>query len=95
MCDDGSDKEWRRKPLTAAQVLVHNFRLEALRADRGPQLKVAERSSSSLIPETAALTAHASIRKAAEAAANPIGQRRFGEYGESFGWLRYLRLQQY
>lgn len=93
--DYDADREWRRKPLTPAQVLVHDIRLEALRADRGPQLEVVERSSSSLVPATAAFTAHASIRKAAEAAANPIEQRKFAEYEENFGWLRYLRLHEH
>ena len=90
-----ADSRWRGKPLTPAQVLVNDIRLERWRRDIGPLLEIKERLSSSLVPETASITPSASYVRAAEAATNPIEQQRFARLEEEYGWMRYLRLQQY
>ena len=78
-----------------AQVLVNDIRLERWRRDAGPLLEIKERLSSSLVPDTASITPSASYVRAAEAATNPIEQQRFARLEEEYGWMRYLRLQQY
>ena len=90
-----ADSRWRGKPLTPAQVLVNDIRLERWRRDAGPLLEIKERLSSSLVPETASITPSASYVRAAEAATNPIEQQRFARLEEEYGWMRYLRLQQH
>ena len=90
-----ADSRWRGKPLTPAQVLVNDIRLERWRPEVGPLLEIKERLSSSLVPETASITPSASYVRAAEAATNPIEQQRFARLEEEYGWMRYLRLQQY
>lgn len=91
--DYESDARWRGKPLTPAQVLVNDIRLERWRRDAGPLLEVKERPSSSLVPETASITPSASYVRAAEAATNAIDQQRFARLEEEYGWMRCLRLQ--
>ena len=90
-----SNPLWQSKPLTPAQILVNDVRLERWRTDRGPLLEINERFASSLIPETAAMTPSASLVRAAEAANNPIEQQRFSTLEEEYGWMRHLRLLQY
>lgn len=90
-----ADPRWRGKPLTPAQVLVNDIRLERWRRDVGPLLEIKERLSSSLVPESASITPSASYVRAAEAATNPIEQQRFARLEEEYGWMRYLRLQQH
>lgn len=90
-----ADPRWRGKPLTPAQVLVNDIRLERWRRDVGPLLEINERIASNLVPESAAITPSASYVRAAEAATNPIEQQRFARLEEEYGWIRYLRLAQY
>lgn len=92
--DYDSDLRWRAKPLTPAQVLVHDVRLESLREGRGPMLEVTERASSNLVPHDAAATTTDNVAKASAAAANPIEERKFKQYEDEFGWIRHLRLDQ-
>lgn len=89
------DPQWRAKPLTPAQVQVHDIRLERWRADRGPMLEVNERFASTLVPHTAAITPSAAYVRAADAASNPIEKQRFATLEDEYGWMRHLRLQQY
>ena len=90
-----ADPRWRGKPLTPAQVLVNDIRLERWRRDVGPLLEIKERLSSSLVPETASITPSSSYVRAAEAATNPIEQQRFARLEEEYDWMRYLRLLQH
>lgn len=92
--DYDADAAWRSKPLTPAQVLCYDIRLESLRADSGPMVEVNEKSSSLLVPDTAALTTAAGIARASDAAANPIEERRFKRLEDDFGWIRHLRLKE-
>ncbi|KAF2719187.1 hypothetical protein K431DRAFT_296209 [Polychaeton citri CBS 116435] len=84
---------WRKKPLTPANLLINDIRLEQWRPDRGPMLEVKERFASTRIQDSAALTPSSNIIKAAEAASNPIEKQRFVSLEEDFGWIRHLRLQ--
>lgn len=93
--DYDAEPEWRSKPLTPGQVLVNDIRLESLRSDRGPMLEVNERLTSTLVPDSAAFTPAASRKRARDAAANPIEERRFINLEEQYGWIRELRLQDY
>ena len=86
--DYASDKTWRDKPLTPAQLLVHDVRLEVWRRDRGPMLEVIERSASTLVPQSAAIRPSASYIRAAEAASNPIEQQKFSTLEDEYGWIR-------
>lgn len=90
-----ADPQWRAKPLTPAQILVNDIRLERWRHDRGPMLEMNERSASTLVPESAAHTPSASYVRAADAARNPIEQQRFSTLEEKYGWMRNLRLRQH
>ena len=90
--DYDADPLWRSKPLTPAQILAHDIRLESLRADRGPMLECNEKVPSSLVPDTAALTSPADFARSKAAAVNPIEERRFKRLEEDFGWIRHLRL---
>lgn len=90
-----ADPRWRSKPLTPAQILVHDVRLERWSRDRGPMLEIIDRIASSLVPEQAAITPSASYVRAADAATNPIEQQRFKSLEEEYGWMRHLRLLQY
>ncbi|KAF7188051.1 hypothetical protein HII31_10623 [Pseudocercospora fuligena] len=89
------DPQWRKKPLTPAQLMVHDVRLETLRAERGPLLEIVERSASSLVPDSAAYTPSASLLRISEATDNAIEKQRFSNLEEDHGWMRYLRLQKY
>lgn len=86
------DPQWRKKPLTPAQLLVHDIRLETWRRHGGPLLECNERAASSLVPETAANTPSASYVRATEAAKTPIEQQKFTKLEEDYGWIRHLRL---
>lgn len=88
-----ADPRWTSKPLTPAQVLVSDIRLERWRRDAGPLLETKERFASSIVPNNASITPSASYVRAAEAASNPIEQQRFARLEEEYGWVRYLRLQ--
>lgn len=89
------DPRWQKTPLTPAQTLVYDVRLETYRRELGAMLEINERPASTLVPQNAALTPSASFVRAADAASNPIEKQRFASLEENFGWLRYLRLQQY
>ena len=89
------DPQWRSKPLTPAQLLVNDIRLEQWRNDRGPMLEMNERSASTLVPNNAAITTSESYVRASEAAKNPIEKQRFGSLEENYGWIRHLRLKEY
>lgn len=56
-------------------------------------LEINERSASSLVPDTAAMTPSASYVRAAEATSNPIEKQKFATLEEDYGWMRHLRLQ--
>lgn len=90
--DYEADPRWRAKPLTPAQVLVNDVRLESLRANRGPMLEVNEISASTLVPENAPTTTPAAILRATNASTNPIEEHRFRGLEDEFGWIRHLRL---
>ncbi|KAK5129504.1 hypothetical protein LTR08_003195 [Meristemomyces frigidus] len=92
LCDYDAHPLWRQKPLTPAQLLVHDVRLETWRPDRGAMLEINERATSSLVPDTAAMTPSASYVRAATASGNPIEKQKFVELEENYGWMRYLRL---
>lgn len=92
--DYDADAAWRAKPLTPAQILCYDIRLESLRADRGPMVEVNEKSPSLLVPDHAAKTTAAGITRATDAAANPIEERRFKRFEDDYGWTRHLRLPQ-
>ncbi|KAK4556613.1 hypothetical protein LTR86_006184 [Recurvomyces mirabilis] len=90
-----ADPEWRKRPLTPAQILVNDIRLERFRNDREPLLEVIERSTPTLIPSTAAYVPSASYIRATNAATNAIEKQRFVDLESDYGWLRYLRLQKH
>lgn len=90
-----ADPQWRSKPLTPAQILVHDVRLERWRVNRDPLLEIVERPSSTLIPKHAASTPSDGIVRASEAAKNPIEKQRFLNLEEEYGWMRRLRLSHY
>ncbi|KAM0722629.1 hypothetical protein Q7P37_002070 [Cladosporium fusiforme] len=90
--DYEADARWRAKPLTPAQVLVNDIRLESLRANHGPMLEVNEVSASNIVPDSAVVTTPAEMARAADASTNPIEERRFQRLGDEFGWIRHLRL---
>ncbi|KXT14936.1 hypothetical protein AC579_3067 [Pseudocercospora musae] len=90
-----ADAQWRRKPLTPAQLMVHDVRLETLRVERGPLLEIVERSASCLVPDNAAYTPSASLLRISEATDNAIEKQRFSSLEEDHGWMRCLRLQNY
>lgn len=90
-----ADPQWRSKPLTPAQILVHDVRLETWRHDRGPMLEIDERFASTLVSDHAANTLSDSYMRAADAAANPIEEQRFAALEEEYGWMRHLRLQEF
>ena len=90
-----ADPRWMRKPLSPAQILVHDVRLETLRTDRGPMLECEERFAHTLVPETAAFTPSASLLRIDEATSNPIEKQKFTNLEEDFGWIRYLRSHGY
>lgn len=89
------DPTWQRKPLTPAQILVHDVKLERLRADRGPMLECNERFAHTLVPKTAACTPPASLLRIGNATSNPIEKQKFTDLEEDFGWIRYLRSPQF
>ncbi|KAK4539213.1 hypothetical protein LTR36_000896 [Oleoguttula mirabilis] len=93
--DYEADPLWRKKPLTPAQLMVHDVRIETWRQDRDPMLEINERTASSLVPDTAAITTSASYVRAAEATSNAIEKQKFTSLEEDHGWMRYLRLQQH
>ncbi|KAK5143323.1 hypothetical protein LTR32_004528 [Rachicladosporium monterosium] len=66
------DGLWRKKPLTPAQLLVNDIRLETLRGYGDPMLEVAERTASSLVPERSEITSAAAYIRATDAARNAI-----------------------
>ncbi|KAI5367219.1 Putative Mg2+ transporter protein, CorA-like/Zinc transport protein ZntB [Septoria linicola] len=90
-----ADPRWQKKPITPAQILVHDVRLETLRADRGPLLECHERSAHTLVPDTAAFTPSASLIRVGEATDNPIEKQKFTNLEEDYGWVRYLRSQKF
>lgn len=90
-----ADPQWRSKPLTPAQLLVNDIRLETWRPDRGPLLEMTERFASVLVPDTAANTPSVGYVRASEAASNPIERQRFSTLEEDYGWMRHLRIQEY
>ncbi|KAF1825590.1 uncharacterized protein K489DRAFT_314470, partial [Dissoconium aciculare CBS 342.82] len=91
--DYSADERWARKPLTPAQILVHDVRLENWRPDRGPLLEINERSPASLVPDVASFTPSASFIRISEATKNPIERQKYQLLEEEFGWIRTLRLQ--
>jgi hypothetical protein len=91
--DYDADPLWKSKPLTPAQILTHDIKLESLRADRGPMLECNEKAPSSLVPDSAAMTSRADFVRSEAAAVNPIEERRFKRLEEDFGWIRHLRLK--
>jgi Mg2+ and Co2+ transporter CorA len=91
--DYDADPLWKSKPLTPAQILTHDIKLESLRADRGPMLECNERAPSSLVPDAAATTSRADFARSEAAAVNPIEERRFKRLEEDFGWIKHLRLK--
>ncbi|KAK5164777.1 uncharacterized protein LTR77_009441 [Saxophila tyrrhenica] len=93
--DYEADKQWSNKPLTPAQVLVNDIRLEKWRPDHGPLLEIHERSASTKVPVHASATPSASYVRAADAAGNPIEQQKFAQLEEHYGWIRRLRLHQH
>lgn len=90
--DYETDAHWRRKPLTPAQLLVHDICVEQLRANRPPQLEIVERACSNLVPETAAHVSSAGSARIAEATTNAIEAQTFSALEDSYGWIRHLRL---
>ncbi|KAK4991783.1 hypothetical protein LTR50_001600 [Elasticomyces elasticus] len=90
--DYRNDPLWRVKRLTPAQLLVHDVRLEQWRSNTGPMLEITERMSSSLVPQSAAVTTSSRIINAAEASSNPIEQQRLTALEEEYGWMHTLRL---
>ena len=91
-----ADPRWRNKPIVPSQILVYDVRLERWSRERGPLLEVIDRfPTSTLVPDTAAVTPSAGLVRAAEAATNPIERQRFQYLEEQFGWIRYLRLEQF
>lgn len=90
--DYDADPKWRRKPITPAQLLVNDVRLETLRPERGPMLEINERFASTIVPEIAAHTTQTNLSRVSEATKNPIDKQRFTNLEEDFGWMRHLRL---
>jgi Mg2+ and Co2+ transporter CorA len=90
-----ADERWRQKPLTPAQLLVNDVRVDTLRPDRGAMLEMFERVPSGIVPETAAYTPSASFVRIASTTANPIEKQRLTNLEEDFGWMRHLRLEDY
>lgn len=90
--DYEADPRWHAKPLTPAQVLVNDIRLESLRAGRGPMLEVNEVLASGLVPDDAVYTTPDKFAKATDASTNPIEERRFKQLEDEFGWIRQLSL---
>lgn len=93
--DYEADPQWRSKPLTPAQILVHDVRLETWRPDRGPMLEMNERFASTIVPDHAANTTSVGYVRASEAASNPIERQKFSTLEEEYGWMRHLRIEQY
>ncbi|KAK0878679.1 hypothetical protein LTR87_007540 [Friedmanniomyces endolithicus] len=91
--DYETDGLWRKKPLTPAQLLVNDIRLETLRDYGDPMLEVAERTASSLVPERSEITSAAAYIRATDAARNAIEKQRFASFEEDYGWIRHLRLR--
>jgi hypothetical protein len=91
--DYDAHPDWRNKPLTPTQLLVHDVRLETLRRDRGPMLEINERFTSSIVPDTAARTPTASCARAANASTRPIEKQQFVSLEDDYGWIRHLRLR--
>ena len=87
-----ADPQWRSKPLTPAQILVHDIRMERWRINRDPMLEIVERPSSTLIPRYAASIPSDGPVRASEAAKNPIQKQNFMKLEQDFGWMRRLRL---
>lgn len=87
-----ADERWRRKPLTPAQVLVHDIRLEDRLPYNGPMLEARERFASKLVFDRSALTQSSDFIRAAKAANTPIEQQRFYQLETDYGWIRDLRL---
>ena len=58
-------------------------------------LEVNERSAYELVPDTAASTPSASQMRVNEASTNPISRQKFTTLEEIYGWMRYLRSEQY
>lgn len=86
---------WKKRPLTPANVLVHDVRLETLRPDHGPRLEINERAVQTLIHDSAAYVPSASFVRIAETTDNPIEKQTFTNLEEDYGWIRNLRLQDY
>ncbi|EMC92104.1 hypothetical protein BAUCODRAFT_276228 [Baudoinia panamericana UAMH 10762] len=91
--DYDADPSWRSKPVTPAQLLVHDLCLEAWRRDIGPFLEINEHSTPALVPEVAAKTTSKGNVRAAEATRSPIEKQKFISLRESNGWTRLLRLR--
>lgn len=86
-----ADPKWRLKPVTPAQLLVRDIRLESWRKNRGPLLEIVERSTGSLIPKNASDTSSDGHLRASKAAKNPIEKQRFLNLENEYGWIRHLR----
>lgn len=86
-----ADPKWRLKPITSAQLLVRDIRLESWRKNRPPLLEIVEKSSTDLLPKDVLETTPDHHLRASGAARNPIERQRFVNLEDEFGWIRCLR----
>ncbi|QIX00319.1 hypothetical protein AMS68_005836 [Peltaster fructicola] len=84
--DYESDAAWRHKPLTPAQVLVHDI------AVGKEHLEITEVPSTALVPVEAKFSRSSDLIRAHQAAQNPIEQQRFQLLEDKYGWIKHLRL---
>lgn len=86
-----ADPKWRLKPVTPAQLLVRDIRLETWRKNRGPLLEIVEKSTSSLVPSDVFEGTPGDNLRASKAAKNPIERQRFVNLENEYGWIRHLK----
>jgi hypothetical protein len=88
-----ADAQWASKNILPTGLLLHDVRLETLRADRGPLLEIHERSASTLVPVSAARTPSENSIRVSRATTNAIDRQNFTALEEQYGWIRHLRLR--
>ena len=86
-----ADPKWRLKPVTPAQLLVRDIRLETWRKNRKALLEIVERSTTSLVPKDVFETTSGDDWRASKAAKNPIERQRFVNLENEYGWIRHLK----
>lgn len=84
---------WRQKPLTPAQLLVHDVSYKSSKSISDLVLDITEKPAAALVPDRAPYVESFDLLHAAKTAHNPIEARRFEQFEHDFGWIRSLRLQ--